>query len=385
MACDPGNKTMLLAQPASLRGSILLLLTVFFFSAQPAFCQSGSVPSDELAPQTQDAEVVDAAQEVDGITLTNTDMQPKKAVPIAEVKKKRSGFGLNPLNWVYEPISRMQETIVKLEQQIVRLEAPIAGLQKPMLGLRRDLKKIDFEIKDVRTEMQKVSGTLNATMSEITGTKDAMLATNKAMEATRDELAKTKAEVVSTKNEIRATKDAVTSTKQEISETTYAVTETKKELVTTNAEMRSVHETISQMGDKLNALEKTVQELRGPIQQLPKPVAGVEKHLENLETNLQSLRESVNRTSNLILAAILLASFMVCVGTPIMALLAFKYRKRIMESLHQRPTLDDDMEETLADATPKSYTSIKPSSSLGTGSSSLTPDRSGTRPNSLRR
>ncbi len=369
------------------RGLSTLMLVASFLavSTLPAYCQTAQTPA-ETAAQTKatDAEVVEAANEVDGVHLTKKDMAPKKAMPIEEAKKqkKKSGFSLNPLNWLYEPISDMQETIVKLEQQIVRLEGPIAGLQKPMLGLRRDLRGIDKEIEEVRSEMSSIGGTLGTTVTEITATKDAMNATKKVMGETRDELAKTKSEVVSTKNEIRETKHAVTSTKREISDTTDAVIATKKELLATNQEMRAVHKTISQMGDKLNNLEETVQELRGPIRELPKPVAGVEKHLENLESNLQSLRESVNMTSNLILAAILLTAFMVCFGTPIMALLAFKYRKRILEGLQQQPTLEDDSEATLVGATPKTYTSIKP---LSASTSSMSADKPPARPNSLRR
>jgi predicted nucleic acid-binding Zn-ribbon protein len=389
MACDPADYkvTRKTSLHAAWRGlsSVMLIVALLAVSASPAYCQTDQTPA-ESAAQTKatDAEVVEAANEVDGVNLSKEDMAPKKAMPIEEAKKqkKKGGFSLNPLNWLYEPISDMQETIVKLEQQIVRLEGPIAGLQKPMLGLRRDLKGIDREIEEVRAEMSSIGGTLGTTVTEITATKDAMNATKRVMGDTRDELAKTKSEVVSTKNEIRETKHAVTSTKREISDTTDAVIATKQELLATNKEMRAVHKTISQMGDKLNNLEETVQELRGPIRELPKPVAGVEKHLANLESNLRSLRESVNMTSNLILAAILLTASMVCFGTPVMALLAFKYRKRILEGLQQQPTLEDDSEATLATATPKTYTSIKP---LSASTSSMSGDKPANRSNSLRR
>lgn len=77
--------------------------------------------------------------------------------------------------------------------------------------------------------------------------------------------------------------------------------------------------------------------------------------------NLEKLRKSVDRTSQMILAAIYFVGFIVCVGTPVVGILVFKFRKEILEMFKQEPNLEDEKVIALTTNinTRKTYTSMK--------------------------
>lgn len=64
----------------------------------------------------------------------------------------------------------------------------------------------------------------------------------------------------------------------------------------------------------------------------------------------------------MILTAIYLVGFIVCVGTPLMGILVFKFRKQILEAFKQEPNPEDEKVIALASKVqPKrTYTSLKP-------------------------
>ncbi len=115
-----------------------------------AINKNGKAPKKVLAPavkkqQQTDLKMVDAVNKIDGV---NVDKEIFKA------EKKGFKLGdLNPMKWVFKPITDMQKQVVHLEKQIMRLEAPIAALQKPMVGLREDMGGVQTQMSGLRTDI----------------------------------------------------------------------------------------------------------------------------------------------------------------------------------------------------------------------------------------
>jgi len=169
-----------------------------------------------------DNEMIDGVNQVPGVEVDK------------EVFKEKKGFSvgdLNPLKWVFKPVTDMQEKVVHLEKQIMRLEGPIAGLQKPMV--------------DVRGNMMEVQGQLHGV----------------------------------------------------------------------SGDMGSVERRLSHVEQQLDKMLPPIIELKKPVQDLAEPITGLREQL------------------NLILGAIVAVGVLICVGTPIAALFAYRYRFQIMKKL----------------------------------------------------
>ncbi|MDX2108312.1 MAG: hypothetical protein SFY67_18105 [Candidatus Melainabacteria bacterium] len=152
----------------------------------------------------------------------------------AAVGAQKKGFqlgDLNPIRWIFKPVTDMQDKVVHLEKQIVRLEGPISGLQKPMV--------------EVRTDMVGVQGQLKG----VTG------------------------------------------------------------------DMGSVDKRLGHVEKQLDKMYQPIVELKQPVQDLAEPIRGLREQL------------------NMILTAVLVVGVMICVGTPVVALFAFRYRVQIMKML----------------------------------------------------
>ncbi len=200
-------------------------------------------------------------------------------------KEKKKGIGIpNPVGWLLKPVTDMQARVVHLEQQIMRLEGPIAGLQKPMLGLRGKM-----------VEVQGNMGTLNNGMGKL-DTNMGKLQNNM--------------------NSI----------------------ETK---------MSTVDSRLARMEKSLNRMYEPISDLHGPITQLQKPVAGVSGQLAVLKSDLAELKAVVNTTSTLILVAIVAIGLLVSVGTPIIAVFAWRHRHQIIQKVEgpaaAKEQVKDDM------------------------------------------
>ena len=150
------------------------------------------------------------------------------------VGAQKKGFqlgDLNPIRWIFKPVTDMQEKVVHLEKQIVRLEGPISGLQKPMVDVRGNMVQVEGQLQGVSGNMSSVDKRLG-----------------------------------------------------------------------------HVEKQLDKMYQPIVELKKTVQDLAGPI---------------------KGLREQLN----MILTAVLVVGVMICVGTPVVALFAFRYRVQIMKML----------------------------------------------------
>lgn len=228
-----------------------------------------------------DRDTINAVNEIEGVKVDPEKFQEKK-------KKKGIGFP-NPVGWLLKPVTDMQKRVVHLEQQIMRLEGPIAGLQKPMNGLRGKM-----------VEVQGNMGTLNNGMSKL----------DNGMDKLDNGMGKLQGNMTSIEHKM------------------------------TNVDSR-----LARMEKQLSRIYDPINGLQDPIVKLQKPVAGVSDQLSVLKHDLSELKQVVNVTSTLILIAIVSIGLMVVIGTPVVGVLAWKYRHKIIQKVEGPAAAEKEKEK----------------------------------------
>ncbi|MBP7863344.1 hypothetical protein KA183_16780 [bacterium] len=187
-------------------------------------------------------------KDVNGIEQVEGTANAKNIEVVDEPKgSNKPGFqlgDLNPIKWIFKPVTDMQEKVVHLEKQIVKLEGPISGLQKPMVDVRGNMVEVQGQLKGV------------------------------------------------------------------------------------SVDMASVDKRLGHVEKQLDRMYKPIVELKEPVQNLAEPI--------------KSLKDQLNQ----ILSAVLVVGVMICVGTPIVALFAFRYRVGIMKALGGQKSADKMEEDT---------------------------------------
>lgn len=87
----------------------------------------------------------DAVSEVDGVNL--------------DVDEEKKGFtigDLNPLKWIFKPVTDTQKEVRRLGKRITHIETPITDLQKPMVGLRQDMVNVHGQMGEIHQDISGV-------------------------------------------------------------------------------------------------------------------------------------------------------------------------------------------------------------------------------------
>lgn len=114
-------------------------------SAQKEMSKSNqSAPATKAMKDTVHKEIkAEAVGEVDGVPLDKKDMKPEK--------KGFSVGDLNPLKWIFKPITDVQKEVKTLGKKMTQIETPITDLQEPTVGLHQDLVNVQGQVSEVRT------------------------------------------------------------------------------------------------------------------------------------------------------------------------------------------------------------------------------------------
>ncbi len=110
--------------------------------------------------------------------------------------------------------------------------------------------------------------------------------------------------------------------------------------------MTSVDKRLGHVEGQLDQIYQPISELKKPIVELAKPLGGVSEQLQTLKSDLKELKDVVSLTTTLILVAIVGVGLLICVGTPVAALFAYRYRFAIMEKLGSHKDAQIMQEET---------------------------------------
>ncbi|MBX9688022.1 MAG: hypothetical protein K2X27_15050 [Candidatus Obscuribacterales bacterium] len=140
------------------------------------------------------------------------------------------GPGLNPLGWIFRPLTKLQAQSVRLEQQIMKLTGPIASLQPAMLGL-------DSRMSEVNSQMGKVGHKMDSVENSMHSVDRNMRSVETAIESMRSD--------------------------------------------------------ISGMRSQMGRLEKPMTALQEPLQNLSQPISTVSSRLDGLEKQLSELRTMI--------------------------------------------------------------------------------------------
>lgn len=114
---------------------------------------------------TIDEKMIKASNEIDGVNIDQSKFKEEKGFQWKH---------LNPLHWVFKPVTDMQDRVVHLEKQIMRLEAPIANLQKPMVGLREDMGTVETKMDSIGGGMSRVNGHMHRVNGQMQSVNDRM-------------------------------------------------------------------------------------------------------------------------------------------------------------------------------------------------------------------
>lgn len=265
--------------------SMALVVSVGLSTQSPVYAAKAADTAVEVKVEKEDGKTKVETKTKDDSSgkdshLKKEDRETLKAVneidgvnvdPAKFEEKRKKGIGFpNPVGWLLKPVTDMQKRVVHLEQQIMRLEGPIAGLQKPMNGLRGQMISVQGNMGNLSTGM----GKLDHNMGRLQGNMGSI--------------------------------------------------ETK--MNTVDARLARMEKQLSRMYDPINGLQE-------PIVKLQKPVAGVSDQLSTLKNDLSELKTVVNTTRTLILVAIVAIGLLVVVGTPVVGVLAWKYRAKIIKQV----------------------------------------------------
>jgi len=189
-----------------------------------------------------------------------------------ELPEKR-GLTLNPIGWLFKPITELQRQSIRLQQQIMNLEGPIGAMQPTMLGLREQMVHVQGKMGDVNQHMTRVEGEMNNVRGGMTKMKD---------------------------------------------------------------DVQRMRQTLTRLEGPITRLEQPIQDLHDPVVRLQRPLSSVHEQMNNLEMQLIDLKREIRTTSTFILLAILFATMVIAVGTPLAGLIVWLNRRRLFPDRYQQ-------------------------------------------------
>jgi len=107
-----------------------------------------------------------------------------------------------------------------------------------------------------------------------------------------------------------------------------SMTQVQEQMVGVSGDMSSVEKRLAHIEEQLDKMYPPVSDLKAPIEDLAEPITGLREQL------------------NIILIAIYAVGFLVCFGTPVAALFAYRYRFQIMKKLGGSKNASEMEEET---------------------------------------
>jgi predicted nucleic acid-binding Zn-ribbon protein len=205
-----------------------------------------------------------AVSEIPGVNVRPQDLEPPD---------KQNNFSLNPIGWLFKPITQLQRQSITLQQQIMRLEGPIGAMQPTMLGLRDQMVRVQGKMGEVDQQMTRVEGEMHNVRSGMTKVKD---------------------------------------------------------------DVQRMRQTLTRLEGPITRLERPIQELHEPVVRLQSPLSNVHDQMNNLQGQLTDLKQEIRTTSTFILLAIFLATMVIAVGTPIAGLIVWLNRRRLFPDRYQQ-------------------------------------------------
>jgi archaellum component FlaC len=225
--------------------------------------------------QQANEDTADAVNRIPGTQVESKDLQP----PAPE----EPIHGFHPIKKMLQPVVRLEKNSVELEQQIMRLEGPIAGLQPAMLGLQKKITSVEKRMGSMQDSIVHVGGHIDNVGGHI---------------------------------------DNVGGHIDNIGGRVNNV----------GTQMKGISEQMSAVRADINRVRTEIDNLNGPITDLHKPLAEVARPLLTVEQKLEKLAALLTT----VLFTILVAAGIIAIGTPIAAILIYRYRRRLFPDMTDR-------------------------------------------------
>lgn len=168
------------------------------------------------------------------------------------------------------PIAWLFKPVIDMQKQVVHLEKQIMRLEGPIAGLQKPMNGLREDMVTVDNHMGELQGKMGEIQTNMTGVQ---------------------------------------------------------------GKMETVDGRLVKMQHQLDRIYQPIASLKEPIEDLQKPLSGVNSELTTLKKDLHDLKEVVNRTSTLILVAIVSIGLLVVLGTPIVAVFAWRHRNKIINKV----------------------------------------------------
>ncbi|MDZ4836632.1 MAG: hypothetical protein SGJ27_22875 [Candidatus Melainabacteria bacterium] len=219
-------------------------------SAQKEKVQAESSKSTTQAVKRQVHKEVkaEAVGEVDGVPLAKKDTEPEK--------KGFSIGDLNPLKWIFKPITDVQKEVKNLGKAITEIETPITDLQEPTVKVREQIVGVSDQVGEIRNDMTGIQGS----MSNVDGK-------------------------------------------------------------------------LERMEKKLGKIYEPIAALNDPVTGIAEPVKRLQGNIHTMTGDLKGMKDVVGGTSTAILIAVIGVGLLIVVGSPIAAMIVWKYRSTIIKKI----------------------------------------------------
>lgn len=133
-----------------------------------------------------------AINSLPGEKIEEADLSEKKV-------KEKSKVSLNPVSWLFKPVTQLQSQTIRLEQQIVKLNAPIAALQPSMIDLSTKMKSVHGTMGEVNGSMRGVQQQMGNVSGQMDGVRGQLKSMSSDISAMRSELVDLRAPLVNIK------------------------------------------------------------------------------------------------------------------------------------------------------------------------------------------
>jgi len=261
-----------------------------------------SVQTRDPMQRMYDENLIKDLNQMPGMNVPSTIMDNCEQPPI---------HGFHPIKKLFQPVEKMACIAAQLGQQIMRLEGPLAALQPSMAGLRDKIGLVASKMTAVDMHIDKINGNVVSTGKSINGINSALTGVNSNLGSVRSDLQTMRGSMDGVRSDLENMRLAMTGVRSDLS---------------------GVRSDLAKVTNDLVAMRREVNELQGPISDLRTPISGVARPLEGVQVKLDRLTNLMAT----ILAAIFVTSAIVAIGTPVAAVLLFKYRHFLLPGLKDK-------------------------------------------------
>jgi predicted nucleic acid-binding Zn-ribbon protein len=246
-------------------------------------------------------------------TQLDSDSSPKSAKP------KRS---LNPMGWIFNPVTKLEQQSLRLQQQQIQLTNPLGQLLPAILSLQRHGGAIDRELTGVHSDLEHVNKQLVAIPHKIDASTTNVSRMEETIKLLSQQIAEVRLSILGTYKELKQMRPDFTCVRKDIRDI-------HDPILRLETPIASLSKPINNLDKEVVGLQGEISHLRGPLERLEDPVTRLSLQLTDLHSELHELHNELR----LILASIFVAAIIVAFGTPVAAVMIWRNKRAVKSRL----------------------------------------------------